>query len=261
MDIRCWDTRVQSYPTSASKIESANCSDWPLLYFLFMAGGWNFYGTFRRPYTKSTFLFLKSWFVTEIQGFKVTSLLQVKSLVQQGKGGYQRKNALVGAQKRLICLKQKDWSKRWVLGTSNRCPDHFSRQILTTTPTFPYSSKNSSAEHIYDISTCLILTNTVNHIDKHTHTHTHTLTHSLSLSLSLSLKHKHTHTHTLSLSLSLSLSLTHTGTCIKSVNTFDWGIFGAVWKCGRGGQEFSAEVIRAPGGGSWYPAIRSIFML
>ena len=51
--------------------------------------------------------------------------------------------------KRVICLKQKHWLKRWVLGTSNRCPDLLSRQCLTTTSTFPYSSKNSSAEHIH----------------------------------------------------------------------------------------------------------------
>ena len=51
--------------------------------------------------------------------------------------------------KRVICLKQKHWSKRWVLGNSNRCPDQLSRQFLTTASTFPYSSKNSSAEHIH----------------------------------------------------------------------------------------------------------------
>ena len=45
-------------------------------------------------------------------------------------------------------FKAKDWSKRWVPATSNRCPDHLSRQFLTTASTFPYSSKNLSAEHI-----------------------------------------------------------------------------------------------------------------
>ena len=148
-------------------------------------------------------------------------------------------NAPIAAQKRLKCLKQKDWSKRGVPTTSTRWSDHLGRQFLTTASTFPHSSKNSSAEHIHDVSTCLILTNTLNHIDKYTHTHTHKQT----------------------MSLSLCLSLSHTGTCIKSVNTFDWGIFGAVSKCRGGGQEFSAEVIRAPGWGSWYPAIRSIFLL
>ena len=49
--------------------------------------------------------------------------------------------------------------------------------------TFPYSCKNSSAEHIHALSTWLITTNTLTHIDKHTHTHTHTHI------------DKHTHTH------------------------------------------------------------------
>ena len=90
MLIRCWDTRVQSYPTSARKI------------------------------------------------FGVAK----KRRVSAEKCSYR-------SIKRLICLMQKHWSKRWVLGTSNRCPDHLSRQFLTTASTFPYSSKNSSAEHIH----------------------------------------------------------------------------------------------------------------
>ena len=95
--------------------------------------------------------------------------------------------------KRLICLKQKDWSKKWVLVTSNRCPDHLSRQFLITDSTYPYSSKNSSVEHIHTLPTCLTLKNSLTHIDKHTHSHT--LTHSLSLSLSHTHTHTHTHTH------------------------------------------------------------------
>ena len=47
--------------------------------------------------------------------------------------------------------------------------------------------------------------------------------------------------------------ITHTETCIKSVNMFGWGIFGAVWKGTGGGQELSVEVIRAPGWGSENP--------
>ena len=117
-------------------------------------------------------------------------------------------NAPIAAQKkRLICLKQTDWSKRGVPTTSTRCPDHLSRQFMTTASTFRDSPKNSSAEHFHDVSTCLILTNTLNHIDKHTHID------SFTLSLHLSLSHTHTLslslTHTHSLSLSLSLSLTH----------------------------------------------------
>ena len=65
--------------------------------------------------------------------------------------------------------------------------------------------------------------------------------------------YKYTHSH--------SQTNTHTGTCIKSVNMFCWGIFGALWKGRGGGQELSAEVIRAPGWGSWYPPFRSVFLL
>ena len=85
---------------------------------------------------------------------------------------------------------------------------------------------------------------------------THTLTLSLSLSLSLSLTHththtnSHTHTHTLSLSLSLSLSQTRTftltGICMKMLEYVRVKIFRAICKGRGGGQELSAEVIKAP---------------
>ena len=75
-----------------------------------------------------------------------------------------------------ICLKQKHWSKRWVLGTSNRCPDHLSRQFRAPPSTFTYSSKNPSAEHIHALSTWLIITNTLTHSHRQTHTLTHSLT-------------------------------------------------------------------------------------
>ena len=81
----------------------------------------------------------------------------------------------------------------------------------------------------------------------HTHTHTHTLTHWLTRTRTHTRTHAHTHTHT--------------GKCVKSVNMFGWGIFGAVWKGRGGGQELSVGVIRAPGWGSWYPPFRSVFLL
>ena len=83
------------------------------------------------------------------------------------------------------------------------------------------------------------------HSHKQTHTHTHWLIHSLT--------HTHTHTHTHIHTKTHTHILKHTGTCVKSVNMFSWGIFGAVWESRGGGQELSAEVIRAPGWGSWYP--------
>ena len=109
-------------------------------------------------------------------------------------------------------FKAKRLIERGVPATSNRCPDHLSRQFLTTASTFPYRSKNSSAEHIHALSTCLTLTNTLTHIDKQTnkHTHTHTHTHTLSLSLipqpNIFLLYQHgspsqTHSHRLTHSL------------------------------------------------------------
>ena len=135
--IRCWDTRVQSYLTSACKI------------------------------------------------FDVARKRRVPA---------EKCYRSIKKDKRIICLKQKHWSKKWVLGTSNRCPAHFSRQFLTTDSTFPYSSKNSSAEHILALSTWLAITNKLTHIDN-THTFTHSLTNA------------HTHTN--------SLTLTHTGICLR----------------------------------------------
>ena len=87
-----------------------------------------------------------------------------------------------------MCLKQKDWSKRGIPANSTRCPDHLSRQFLSTTSTFPYSSKNSSAEHIDAFYTWFIITNTLTHLYRQT-THTHTYTHTRTLT------HTHAHRH------------------------------------------------------------------
>ena len=73
---------------------------------------------------------------------------------------------------------------------STRCSGHLSRQFLNTASTFPYSSKNSSAEHSHALSTCLILTNTLTHIVKHTYSMNHSLTNTHTYT------HTHTHTHT-----------------------------------------------------------------
>ena len=103
----------------------------------------------------------------------------------------QRKNVPIRAQKRLIGLMQKDWSKRWWLVTSNRCPDHLSRQFLTTASTFHTAIKipqpNIFTHYQRDLPSN---THSLTHIDKHTHSHkeTHTLV--------LIDKHTLTHTHT-----------------------------------------------------------------
>ena len=64
----------------------------------------------------------------------------------------------------------------------------------------------------------------------HTHTHTHSYTHI----------HTHTHTHT------DAFTLTHTGICIRKREHVRLRNSRAVWKGRGGGQELSAEVIRAP---------------
>ena len=61
--------------------------------------------------------------------------------------------------KKANVFKQKSDRKRGGGSTnSTRCPDHLSRQFLTTASTFPYSSKNSSPEHIHaflHVSVCV----------------------------------------------------------------------------------------------------------
>ena len=119
-----------------------------------------------------------------------------------------------GSTKRLICMFKAKIPKGGYLLPHLGALNISSRQFLTIVSTFPYSSKNYSAEHIHALSTCLTLINTLTHIDKHTHLHTHTYTQTHT--------HKHTHTHkntyTHTLYISLSLELTHpalTGICIK----------------------------------------------
>ena len=155
---------------------------------------------------------------------------------------------ILSEHKKANMFQAKRLIKRWVPVTSNRCPDHLSRQFLTTASTFPYSSKNSSAEHIHALSTWLTMrntlthshrqTHTLTHINTHTHTHTllctraHTHTHSsaehiLALTTWLTITNKlthidthtytHTHTHspTHSQTHTDALTLTHTAICIK----------------------------------------------
>ena len=124
---------------------------------------------------------------------------------------------------------------------------HLPRQTHIYTLTHIYTHTHSSAEHILASSTWLTITNKLTHIDKHTHTHTHTD----------SFTHRHTYTHIYT--HKHRHTLTHGGTCIKSVNIFVWGIFGSVWKGRGGGQELSAEVIRAPDWGSWNPLFDQSF--
>ena len=106
MIINCWDTRIQSYPTSASKIKSIKSSAWPYLYFLFTADGWNFGDTFLSPWTKSTFfLFFKiliRYWDTGVQSYFISAC---KIFGVARKRRVSRENAPIVTQKRLMCLK------------------------------------------------------------------------------------------------------------------------------------------------------------
>ena len=149
MIIRCWDTRVQNYPTIASKLKSINCSAWPFLYFLFTADGCNFCDTFLSPWTKNTSLFFKiliRYWDTGVQSYlasacKIFGVARNRRVPAEKCSYRSTKKGNVFKAKRLI--------EKGVPATSTRCPDHLSRQFLTTVSTFPYSSKNSSAEHIH----------------------------------------------------------------------------------------------------------------
>ena len=78
MVIRFWDIRVQIYPTSAHTIKTTNCRPGHL-YTLCL---WQMVEIFMVHSSDSVFIyFAKSWFVTEIQVFKVTPLLHVQSKV------------------------------------------------------------------------------------------------------------------------------------------------------------------------------------
>ena len=193
-----------------------------------------------------------------MQVFKVTTLLHVKSLVQQGKGGYQRKNAPVGAQKWLICLKQKDLSNSGVPATSTRCPDHLSREFLTTASTFPYSTKNYSVERIHAFyarpcvrewewereGVCVCVCVCVCERERER----------ARVNESVSVV-------CVCVFIYVNDCVCKDEACWYIVNMFWWGIFRTVWKGRGGGQELSAEVIRAPGWGSRYPPFRSVFLL
>ena len=148
MIVRFWDTGVQNYPTTENKMKCINCSAWPFLYFLFTADGWNFCATFLSPWTKNIFfLFFKiliRYWNTRVQIY-LTSACKIFGVAR--KREHQRKNAPIGAQKRLTRLKQKYWSNR---GFQLPQPG-----ALSTASTFPYSSKNSSAEYMHTFYTFL----------------------------------------------------------------------------------------------------------
>ena len=115
-----------------------------------------------------------------------------------------KKANMFKAKKKLIEKGSTSYLNQVLWSPQQTIPDH--RLYLSI------RSKNSSAEHIHTLPTCLILINTLTHIDKHTYSHTDSFTHTRARARA------------------------HTETCIKSVNMFGWGIFGAVWN-GRDGDK------------------------
>ena len=71
---------------------------------------------------------------------------------------------LLSEHKKPNMFKAKRLIEKGVPATSTRCSDHLIKQFLITA-SLPYSSKNSSAEHIHTLPTCLTLIDTLTHID------------------------------------------------------------------------------------------------
>ena len=136
MIIRCRDTRVQNYPTSASKMKSINCSAWPFLYFV--------YGIWLK--------FL--WCIPKSLNLKHFFIFQNLDFVARKRRAPAEKCSCRSTKKANV-FKAKRLIEKGVPATSARCPDHLSRQFLTSASTFPYNSKNPSAEHFDAFYTCL----------------------------------------------------------------------------------------------------------
>ena len=114
-----------------------------------MADGWNFCDTFLRPLTKNTFFIFQNFYsLLRYKGSNLPHFCTYNLWCSKEKKGTSGK-MLLSEHIKAIIFKAKTLMERWVLGTSNRCSDHLSRQFLTTAFTFPYRSKKSSAEHIH----------------------------------------------------------------------------------------------------------------
>ena len=124
-------------------------SVWPLLYFLSMADVWNFVIHSYDPKLKSLFSFFKilirCW-DTRVQIYS-TSARKIFGVAKKRR--VPEEKCSCRSIKKTNMFKAKTVIEKMGTRYSDRCPDHLSRKFLTTASTFPYSSKNSSAEHIY----------------------------------------------------------------------------------------------------------------
>ena len=149
--------------------------------------------------------------------------------------------------------------------TSTFCPDHLSRQFLTTVITFPCSSKEIPQPNIFTLfyawlyvrecvneCVCFCVCEWV----------------SVFVRMRLSLCAWVCVCVCVFLWMNewecdeSGVSVVCKGeACWKSVNMFGWGIFRTAWKGRDDGQELSAEVIRAASWNIWYPLFNQSFLL
>ena len=125
-------------------------SAWPLLYFLFMADVCNVFDTFIRPNTNNAFFYFSKILIrcwdTRVQIYS-TSARKIFGVAKKRRVPAEKCSSW--SIKRLICWKQKHWSKRWVLipptGALITSADN------SWPPPLPFHTalKNSSAEHIH----------------------------------------------------------------------------------------------------------------
>ena len=133
MIINCWDTRVQSYPTSARKIKNINCRPGHLNTLCL----WQMFEIFVVHSEDSKlkaffFLFFKiliRYWETGVQNY-LTSACKIFGVARKRRVPAEK--CSYRSTKRLKCLYQEDWSKRGVPATSTRWPNHLNRQFLTT---------------------------------------------------------------------------------------------------------------------------------
>ena len=127
MFIRCWDTRVQNYPTTANKMKSINCSARPFLYFLFTADIWNFCDTFLSPWTKYTFLFFKIFIRYSHTGVQIhlTSACKIFSVARKRRVSTEK--CSYWSTEKANVFKAKRLTEKGVPATSARWPDHLIR--------------------------------------------------------------------------------------------------------------------------------------
>ena len=176
MIIRWWDTRIQNYPTTASKMKSINCSAWPFLYFLFTADGWNFCDTSLSPWTKNTFLFFKILICYWDTGIQICLACACKILGVARKRRVPAEKCSYRSTKKANVFKAKRLIEKGVPATSTGALISSADNSWSLSLPFHTALKTPQPNVI-----------TLYEHTQMTNTHTHTLTHSFT--------HTYTHRH------------------------------------------------------------------